>query len=239
MHATLAIAAREFWAFFRLATGWVVIALYLLLAGLIVGLGVLSPGQPASLAPLFAVSGWLLLPVAPAVSMRLVSDELRTGTIEPLLTAPVTDWQVALGKYAAAAAFLLTLLAPTLIHVALLYAVADPAPDPGPLLAGYLSVILTGLFYLAVGLFFSTLTASQTLAFLGTLFFLLGPLLAPAAAGHAPEWLARALFAVSIGPRLADLARGVIDPAHAVFFLSGSALFLVLAALSLESRRWR
>ncbi len=239
MRAALSIAAREWAALFRLPIGWVVTALYLAIAGLVFGLVVLEPGGPASLRAFFSVSGWLLLPVVPAVSMRLISEELRTGTIEPLLTAPVSDWSVALGKYLGGVGFLLTMLAPTLVYVLVLYATAEPAPDPGPIVAGYLTLALTGMLYLAAGLFFSTLTSSQTLAYLGTMFLLLLLLLAPAGAEWAPERLRPALYALALGLRIGDMAKGVIDLAHAVFFLSGAAFFVVLSALSIESRRWR
>lgn len=239
MIAAWSIAGREFAAMFRLPVGWVVTALYLLIAGLVFGLVVLDPGGPASLRAFFAVSGWLLLPAVPAVSMRLVSEELRTGTIEPLLTAPVSDWSVALGKYMGGVAFLVAMLTPTLTYVGVLFAVADPPPDPGPIVAGYLTLLLTGLLYLSAGLFFSTLTSSQTLAYLGTMFFLLLLLLAPAGAEWTPEPLRPALCAVALGLRIGDMARGVIDLSHAVFFLSLSAFFVVLSALSIESRRWR
>lgn len=239
MSAALSIASREFLAMFRLPAGWIVTALYLLISGLVFGLVVLDPGGPASLRAFFGVSGWLLLPVVPAVSMRLMSEELRSGTIEPLLTAPVSDWAVALGKYLGGALFLSAMLAPTLVYVGVLFAVADPAPDPGPIVAGYVTLLLTGLLYLAAGLFFSSLTSSQTLAYLGTMFLFLALLAAPAGAAWAPGPVRPALFAVALGPRIADLAKGVIDLSHAVFFLSLSALFVVLSALAIESRRWR
>lgn len=239
MSASLAIASREFLSMFRLPVGWVVTALYLAIAGLVFGLVVLEPGGAASLRAFFSVSGWLLLPVVPAISMRLMSEELRSGTIEPLLTAPVSDWSVALGKYLGGAMFLVAMLAPTLVYVGVLFAVADPAPDPGPIIAGYATLLLTGLLYLSAGLFFSSLTSSQTLAYLGTMFFFMALLVAPAGAEWAPERLRPVLFEVALGLRIGDMAKGVVDLSHAVFFVSLSALFVVLSALSIESRRWR
>lgn len=239
MSAVLCIALREARSFFRVPLGWVVIALYLFLTGVVFAERTLVPGEPASLRYLFSISGFLLLPVAPAISMRLFSDELRAGTIEPLLTAPVRDLEIVLGKFAGGVLFLLAIVAPTLAHAAILVAVSDPKPDPGPIAAGYLSLVLLGGLYLAVGSFFSTLTASQTLAFLSTFLFLLVALLGTSDLVAAPPPTDRWLAAVAIGPRLADLGRGVIDTAHVVFFLSGTALFLGLAHVSLQSRRWR
>ena len=234
-----AVMSRELASYFRTPIGWVVIALYLALSGVVFSFAVLRPGEPASLRSFFGLSGWLLIFVAPAISMRLFSEELRSGTIEPLLTAPISDWLVVLGKYAAAVGFLLLMLAPTLAYPAILESAG--APDYGPVIAGYTGLVLSGLLYLAAGLLFSTLSASQTLAFLGTLFTLILVRLVTLddIASRAPAGVAEALFAVSIDRRLADFSRGVIDTGDAVFFLAASAWFVILATVALQSRRWR
>jgi ABC-2 type transport system permease protein len=233
------IARREFASFFRVPLGWVAMALYLFLTGVIFAERVLAPGAPASLRYFFGVSGFLLLPVVPAISMRLISEELRSGTIEPLMTSPVADICIVLGKYLGAAMFLGAMLAPTLSYVGVLMAVSDPRPDIGPIVAGYLSLVLLGLMYLAVGTLASALTANQTLAFLVTLLALLMVMLLGSDVVSLPRSLAPVAAAVAIGPRLADFSKGVIDTGHVVFFLSVSAWFLVLALVALETRRWR
>lgn len=238
--ATAAIATRELRSLFRVPVGWIVIALYLFLTGVVFASWVLIPGEPASLRYVFGISGWLLLPVMPAVSMRLLSDELRSGTIEPLLTSPVADAAIVLGKYVGACCFLVAMLAPTLLYAGVLFGVADPRPDPGPILAGYLSLLLLGMLYLAVGTLASALTANQTLAFLGTFLFLLIALLATGdLAGRLPPGLGRVMVRLGIATRVEDFARGVIDTSHVVFFLASSAWFLVLAYVAVQSRRWR
>lgn len=240
MTVILAIARRELSSLFRIPVGWIAIALYLFLAGIVFAYLIFNPGQPATLRPLFAISAWLLLPVAPAISMRLVSEELRSGTIEPLMTAPVSDGAVILGKYLGAITFLALMLIPTVLHAALLWWFADPAPDMGPILAGYLSLFLLAMLYSAVGLWMSTLTPNQTLAFLGTLFFLLVLLLATTIGfEYAPSWLRPVLAHAAIQTRLVDFAKGIIDTSHIVFFLSASTLFVTLSVFTLESRRWR
>ena len=102
--------------------------------------------------------------VAPAIAMRLMSEEFRAGTIEPLMAAPISDWAIVIGKYLGGVAFLLTLLAPTLLYVALLEWLSDP--DYGPILAGYLGLTLLGMLYIAVGLLVSSLTRSTVVALL-------------------------------------------------------------------------
>jgi len=234
-----AIAVREWSGYFRQPAGWVIVALYLFLAGLVFATAVLVPGRTASLRDFFALSGWLLLPVAPAVSMRLLSDELRSGTIENLLTAPVSSVAIIAGKYMGACFFLLAMLAPTLIYPFVLRTFSSPAPDAGPMVAGYLCLLLLGAFYLAIGTFASTLTPNGTLAFLVTLFAVLILMFAGSAPADTPPAIRSALASVWITPRIADFARGVIDTSHVVFFVTASAWFVFLAVVSLEVRRWR
>ncbi|MFI4898297.1 MAG: ABC transporter permease subunit [Phycisphaerales bacterium JB059] len=242
MTGVWAIASREVGSLLRLPVGWIVIALFTFLSAVIFVTGTLIPGQPATMRYFFASASWMLIPVAPAISMRLVSEELRSGTIEPLRTAPVSDSAVVWGKYLGSVAFLGLMLAPTLALVAVLVVVGEPKPDPGPILAGYLALILTGMLYLAVGLLASVLTASQTLAFLGTLMFLILMMVLSsivATSGSLPEGLSRGLVALGVQGRVRDMAKGVVDTGGVVFFLAASAWFVLLACAALSSRRWR
>lgn len=240
MNGLWTVARREFGSFFRLPLGWVTIALYLFMCGLVCALAVLVPGQPASLRAFFSVSYWLLLPVAPAVSMRLMSEELRTGTIESLVTAPLNDFALVIGKYLGAAAFVVVMIAPTLVYPAVLAVVSPGGIDAGPVVSGYAALLLLGMMYLAVGVLVSSLTSNQTLAFLGTLFTLLLMLVATGLGIDAvPLWARGVLAACAIQPRIADFAKGVIETGHVVFFLSVSAYFVLLAGVVMQSRRWR
>lgn len=232
------IATREYASFFRVPLGWVVVALFLALSGAVFSGRGFAPGAPATMRAFFETWWTLLVIVAPAISMRLFSDELRTGTIEPLLTAPVAEAAVVVGKYVGAVMFLLTLLAPTLLYVVLLASISRP--DMGPIVAGYVGVVLLGMLYLAVGCLASSLTSSQTLAFLGTFFALfIFEVLALVAAPAAPEGVRKFLYALSVNQRMGDFARGLIDTGHVVYFLAASAWFLGLASVVMESRRWR
>ena len=238
MRAAWTIATRELASYYRTPIGWVITALYLLLSGTWVAFTAIIPAEPATLRVFFAVSQWLLLAVAPAISMRLFSEELRARSIEPLLTAPLSDWQVVGGKFAGSLLFLLAMLAPTLLYVVLLEAVADP--DMGPILAGYTGLFLVGMLYMSVGMLFSSLTENQVVAFLGTLFFFLILWFASSrGAPLAPEPIASGLRGLSVYARLTDFAKGVIDTQHVVFFVSVSLWFAVLTVVRLEYRRWR
>jgi len=238
MRRALTIAMREYSSFFRLPLGWVVIALFMCLSAVFFTQRTLVPGNPAEMRDFFGVWWGLLLFVSPAISMRLISDELRSGTIEPMLTSPVGEWTIILGKYIAACCFLVTMMLPTLAFVAVIAWLSQP--DFGAIGTGYLGLLMLGMLYLAVGTLASTLTSSQTLAFLGTLFVLLVLDLAPARlAAQAPEPWSGLLFKLSPSIRVADFARGLIDTSTVAFFLLGSFWFIALASVVLQSRRWR
>lgn len=239
MNACVALARREFGAYLRQPAGWIIIALYVLLAGVVFCASVLVPGRPATLREFFALSGWLLLPVAPAISMRLVAEELRSGTIEQLLTAPLSAWSLVLGKYLGAMLFLGAMLVPTLVFPAVLWVHASPAPALGPVVAGYLCLVLLGGAYVALGLLASCCTSNATLAFMTTLFVILAVLFSPAAAEISPESLRPLLAGLSPAPRILDFARGIIDTSNVAFFAIVSAVLVVASVAVMEVRRWR
>jgi ABC-2 type transport system permease protein len=238
MSRTLAIASREWCSFFQLPIGWVVLALYLALCGGVFGLFVLAPGQPATMRPLFALSTWLMLFVAPAISMRLFAEEYRSRSIDGLVSAPVTDWQIVIGKYLGGVGFLLAMIAPTIVFVFVLEAVSNP--DYGPILLGYLGMAMVGSLYLALGALASSLTSNQTVAFLGALFTLLMLKIATVEGAEKLDGpLAVISRGLSVDFHLESFAKGVLDTGDLAFFLAGCVWFVTLTAISLESRRWR
>ncbi|HYE03126.1 MAG TPA: ABC transporter permease [Phycisphaerales bacterium] len=237
MRGTIPIWRRELAAYFRTPAGWIIMALFLVLAGGVFRYAVLEPGQPASLRAFFGLTWSLLLVLAPAISMRAFSEERRSGTLETLLTAPVAEAGVVAGKFLAALSFLCLMLAPTLAYVVVLAAVAEP--DPGAVLAGYLGVVLLGMLYLSVGMLASAATSSQALAFLGPLCGLVALEIVRGQAGAFPPRVAEIVYAVSPSLRTLDFAKGVIDTAHVAFFLVTSFWFLAATTLLLHARRWR
>ena len=238
MNRTLTIAQRELSSMFRVPAGWIIIALFAFLTGVLFVNQTLIPGQPGSLRYFFMYAGWLLIPIAPAVSMRLMSEEYRSGSFEALRTAPAGDWSVTLGKYLGSVAYLILMLLPSIVYPIVLVLVSEPAPDWGPIFAGYLMLVLVGMLYLAIGMLASSLTASQTLAFLGTVMSLiLLMVLTSVIANQLGVFWAQFLRSISITERVAQLAKGVIDTSTIAFFLIGSIWMLVLGAGSLEIRR--
>lgn len=236
----IAVARREFLAFFRLPLGWVVAALIASLSGAVVAIGILEPGRPASMRPFFIVAVHLLLPTVPAISMRLFSEEARTGTIESLLATPVGSVSLVVGKFLGGWLFLLASLAPTVLLAAVVAISATPAPDPGPIVAGYLALASLGALYLAVGLGVSALTDSQTLAYLGAFILLLTLIVATSILpSMLPDPWASWVAAMSLTERIADASKGVIDLSDQVFFAGWAAVFLTGAAGIVEVRRCR
>ena len=238
MRALSAICGREYASMFRIPLGWVVVSLFVMLSSIYFMGRAMVPGGAATMREVFGVWWALLLFLCPSVSMRIFSEELRSGTIETSLTAPVADGVLVVGKYLASVLFLITMLVPTLAYVAVLAFLSRP--DYGPILSGYAGLMLLGMLYLAVGALASACTSSQTLAFLGTLFALLLLDVLPARiAPQLPEQFAKIVYMLSPNLRANDFYRGLIDTSHIAFFLAGSVWFVVLATLVLQSRRWR
>ncbi len=244
MTGVAAIASRELRAYFLTPGGYVVAALYMLVNGWLFVQSVLVPGEPATLRPVFAFSMVAFIIVCPAITMRMVSEELRLGTIEVLFTSPLRSAELILGKFLAAVAFLAFLVAPTAIFVVALERYGRP--DYGELLCGYLGVMLAGSAYLASGILASTLTASQVVAYLACVFFWLIALLAtkglPQADVLPAAWkpaLDELLIASDPDRRLRDFAIGLMDTANFVYFVSMTVVMLFFSIAFLEARRWR
>jgi ABC-2 type transport system permease protein len=233
-----AVAMREFTSFFYSPIAYVVIALFMLLAGLFFLIFQFLPDQPVGMRDVFYRLIWILILVAPAISMRLMSEEMRSGTIEPLMCSPISDVTVIVGKWLGAVGFFAVLLAPTLAYVILLEIWSNP--DYGPIFTGYVGLMLVGGLYMAIGTLASALTRNQIIAFLLTAFIIL---LFTAVTYFLPRYLpadlARAMFYVNVNEQYDDFAKGLIDTSNFIYFLSGIALFLALAVTALQSRKWR
>ena len=185
---------------------------------------------------LFASAAILILFFAPLLSMRAISGEIRGGTLELLLTAPVSDTQIVLGKFLGAFLLYAVMLGFTLFHLAVLFWFSQP--DPGPVLAAYLGLGLFGAAVLSLGLFFSSLSRSQIVAGLLTLGVLLLLWLiefADQGSGGFREVLAY----FSVTGHMSEFARGVITTRALVFYLTFTGFWLFLTRESLRSRRWR
>jgi ABC-2 type transport system permease protein len=233
---TLAIAERELKSYFVSPVAYVVTALFLLIAGYLFSVILLNTNE-ATLRYLISNLSVIWLFITPALTMRLLAEEARTGTIELLLTNPVRDVEVVVGKYLGVLGFLLVMLAFTLYYPALLFIFGNP--DRGPMIAGYLGVILQAAAFLAIGLMASSLTQNQIVAAVLTFAILLIMWLAESVANFIGSPGSDVMRYLSVNTHLQDFSRGVIDTTHIIYFISVVAAALLLTFLSLQARRWR
>jgi len=235
MGNTMTIARRQFAAYFNSPTAYIVLTALLLLVGFFFWETFFLVGR-STIRDLYGLMSWALFIAAPALTMGLIAEEKKTGTIELLLTMPVRDGEVNVGKFLGALglyAVLLLLTLPYPISVSTLGAL-----DWGQVASGYFGLLLVGAAMLSVGLAASAWTDNQLIAlFVGLslcLFFvLIGRLLPlmPTSAASVLEWL-------SFDYHLRPMTRGVIDTRDVFFFVSIIVFSLALAFRALESRRW-
>ena len=237
------IAIREYKLYFATPIAYMVAFMILLIVGFIfyVNLsaalvGQFTPGVDGVLGPMVT----LLLFGTPAITMRLIAEEQRMGTIELLLTAPVRDFELVVGKWLGGFLLMLTLVAVTWVFPLALNRLVDPGIDQGPLLTGYLGLVLICAALVAIGVAVSAVFSNQIAAFFATLgiFLLLWLISMPAnAMGSLGATLLNYLdFSEHF---YQTLFRGVIDLRDIIYYLSCTALALFLGTMAVETRRWR
>jgi ABC-2 type transport system permease protein len=239
------IAWREFKSSFTSPLAYVVICLSLVLLGLffffVLGGGFWQADR-ASLGQMFVWAPRLLaLVVVPVVTMRLIAEEKRSGTLEMLITLPVKDHEVILGKFLGAWALVLVLILTTALYP--LFMFWKPwnlgALDPGPVWSGYLGLVLFSAAAVSIGLLISALTESQVIAFFITWVLLLGLTFVGLAIEQMGNPAMREILAyISFDARLAPFARGMINTRDIVFFLSITFGCLMASFWALERRKW-
>lgn len=233
------IARRELFSYFVSPIAYVAMFLFLIACGFAFAQD-FSPGQPALMRHLFEWMLWFLAFVVPILCMGSISQEWASGTMETLMTAPVTDSEVVVGKFLGSTAFVLVLLAPTLIYVVLLKIYATSL-DLGPVLNGYLGMILAAALFVSVSLFCSSLTRSQVVAAVTAFAILAMITILPWLVGAwtvLPDFW-RKVVNQAVYARYADFSKGVLDSGHVVFFLITTGVFLFFTTKVLESRRWK
>ena len=238
MKNTWVIAWKETRAYFTSPMAYVVALMFVALTGFFFVRSIDTALPEASLRGLFRPMSLFILPwLAPLLTMRLLAEEQKMGTIELLLTAPVRDWEVVLGKFLASLTFYLGSLSLTLWYVLLLFWLSDP--DPGPILSGYLGLILYGAAGLSIGLLASSLTSNQIVAAVVSLGILFLLTFIEVGADQVTGVSSTILAQLGMTTHFDDFVRGVIDAGHVVYYISMAAVFLFLTTRSLETRRWR
>lgn len=232
------ITWRELKTYFASPVAYVVSALFLLINGYLFAF-ILINGREASLRGVFSNTTFILLLLAPALTMRLLAEEQRMGTIELLLTAPVRDWQVVVGKFfGSLILFVVMLLGPTLYYVLILSLFGHP--DYGPIITGYVGVLLLGASFLAIGVFASALTQNQIVAYFIGIAVLILLWIADAGSSFAGDnFFGTALSYIAVTRHYNDFFGGVISTTDVVYAFSVIAVSLFVATQMLQTRRWR
>lgn len=235
-----AIIKKEINSFFASPIGYLVIGIFLILNGLFLWVfggdyNIFDSGF-ADLAPFFELAPWILLFLIPAVTMRAFSDELKLGTLELLLTKPLALRNIVFGKYLGSVILLIIALAPTLLYILTISALGNPEGnwDVGSTVGSYIGLFFLAAAYTAIGIFGSSLSSNQIVAFLISVFLCF-------ALYYGFEGLATLEFGIPLDKlgmkaHFDSISRGVLDTRDLVYFLSITALFLIFTVFKLNKR---
>ncbi|MDH3252128.1 MAG: ABC transporter permease [Ignavibacteria bacterium] len=231
----LPIYRRELRSYFNSPVAYVVILVFLIIIGWFFTSN-LFVMNIASLRIVFELVPIVFLFFVPAITMRLIAEERKSGTIELLTTKPVGDIEIILGKFFAAWTLLCAAVLPTLIYCITVMTMGDL--DIGPVLAGYLGLVLMGGVYIGIGIFASSLTDNQIVAFILSFLIVFVLFMLDKVLLYVPEGFASTLEFLSIDYHFSNIARGVIDSRDIIYFGSLLGFALLLATVSLERRKW-
>jgi ABC-2 type transport system permease protein len=237
---------KEINGFFSSITGYLVIITFLLINASFLWLfsgnfNLIESGY-ASIDGLFLISPWVFMFLIPAITMRLFADEKRLGTLELILTKPLTELQIILSKYLAGLLLVVFSLLPTLIYFYSIYQLGNPVGniDVGGTVGSYIGLLFLGESYTAIGLFDSSLTDNKIVSFIISLalcfFFYFG--FDQIAASDVFGSLNLLIYSLGINEHYISMSRGVIDSRDVLYFLSLIAAFLLATRLTLQSRKW-
>ena len=255
MRNVIAIAQKEFKSYFTSPIGYMYVGLFALLYGFFyvsilnffvrqsLQMNQFGGGpQPLNinqdmLRPILQNVTVLVLFILPMVTMRTYSEEKRSGTIELLLTSPLSDFQIIMGKFLGAMALYLVMLAVSLIHIAILFIYGHP--EWKPILTAYLGLVLLGGCFISLGLFISSLTKNQIVAGIVTFAVFLFLWIITWIGSFSGPTVDKLTTYLSIIDHLDDFGKGVIDTTHVIYYLSFMTFGLFLTAKSVDSERWR
>jgi ABC-2 type transport system permease protein len=232
---SLAMLKKELRSYFASTIAYVVIAIFLAVVGYFFSVFLFNTSE-ASLSFLFLNTANVLLLVAPLLTMRLLAEEQRMGTIELLLTAPVRDWEVVVGKWLAAFVVVIVMIALTLYSVIIIFTFGNP--DPGPIITGYLAVLLLGAALLAIGMLATALSQNQLVAAViafGTSLLLWN---INALAKYVGTPWKEIVNYIALSQHFLNFTQGVIQARDVLYYVSLVVAFLFVATRVVEKRRW-
>lgn len=242
----VSLLLKELKSFFSTLTGYIVIIVFLLINSLFIWIfpgefNVLESGY-ATMSSLFVIAPWVFMFLVPAVTMRLFSEEQRTGTIELLLTKPLSDLQIVLAKYFSGILLVIFSIIPTLVFFVSIWLLGDPQGnlDTGATWGAYIGLFFLASIYTAIGIFASSLTDNQIISFiLGMVFSLLFYIgFESISQMFTYGSLVNFIAGLGINMHYESMSRGVIDLRDIVYFTAVVAIFILLTKLKLESRKW-
>jgi ABC-2 type transport system permease protein len=236
MSPALVISRREIRTYFNSAVAYIVVTVFTVLTGYLFFTQLFVEKQ-AEMRGFFNIMPLLFMFMVPAITMRLLADEKSSGTLELLITMPVRDWEVVVGKFLAAMALLCTAIGLTLVFA---ITVRGLGPlDRGPAIGGYLGLVLMGGAYVAIGVMASSLTRNSIVAFILSFAICFALYLLGRLTQFLPQSWQGVVSYLSIDGHFENIGRGVIDTRDVVYYFSVIAVGLLIATLSLESRRWK
>ncbi len=242
----LALLKKEIRSFLSSLIGYIVIAVFLLLVSLFMWV---FPGdwntldaEMADLDTLFYIAPWVFMFLVPAITMRSLSEEIRTGTIELLLTKPLSDMQIVLAKYFGGVLLVLISLLPTLVYFISIYLIGNPVGniDTGGTWGSYIGLLLLGSAFVSIGIFTSSVTPNQIVSFLVSAILCFFIFIGFESLGSFDLFGPADDFIIGLGmfDHYKSLSRGLVDSRDVIYFVSISAFFLILSRTVLQSRKW-
>jgi len=237
MSATAAIAKREIKTYFYSPIPYIVAAVFIVLTGFFCFLTVLLEKQAEMRGYFGSLVPWLLPILMTAISMRLLAEEKGSGSLELLITMPVRDWEVVVGKFLAALAFLSVMVGLT-FSFAISISFIGPL-DKGAAMAAYLGMFLQAGAYVAIGLMASSFTKNQIVSFIVGFLICFALFLFGKVSAFAPKSIQSTLQTLGADSHFEQMLRGVVDSRDLVYYLSIMAVCLVVATVSLDSRKWK
>ncbi len=231
----LPVFRRELHSYFNSPVAYVVMIVFLSIIGWFFSSNLFLQNL-ATMRVVFELVPLVFLFFVPAVTMRLLAEEKKSGTLELLITKPVSDLEIILGKFLAGWALVAATLLPTGIFLITLMVLGSP--DLGPVVAGYAGLLLMGGVYVAVGLLASSLTENQIVAFIVGFLIIFILYMLDKVLIYVPSALASTLEFLAIDTHFSNVARGVIDSRDVIYFVSLLGFSLLLATVSLERRKW-
>lgn len=242
-----ALLIKELSSFFASITGYLVIIIFLIVIGLFTWV---FPGQfnlldmgYANLDSLFILSPWIFLFLVPAVTMRLFSEERKAGTLDMLFSRPISDLTIVLAKFTTGLLLVLLALLPTFIYYITINNYGNPIGnlDSGAIMGSYIGLFFLAAIYVSIGLYASSLTDNQVIAFLLSAVISFVFFFGFDAIGSLPIFnnYASIVFNIGISEHYKSISRGVIDTRDIFYFLSIISLFILLTKTKLSSRKWK